>query len=89
MTQAERTTIYQRRWKGKEYHKSLKQKASLGKSPTKTPATQTTHFVAALLAHGKLEILKLKHGLGPFRLKAQRYAVGLKAMYQQLALFTA
>jgi len=89
LTQAELTTIYQRRWKGEEYHKSLKQNASMGKSPTKTPATQTTHFFAALLAYGKLEILKLKHGLGPFRLKAQLYAVGLKAMYQQLALFTA
>ena len=89
LTQAELTTIYQRRWKVEEYHKSLKQKASMGNSPTKTPATQTTHFFAALLAYGKLEILKLKHGLGPFRLKAQLYAVGLKAMYQQLALFTA
>jgi hypothetical protein len=89
LTQAELTTIYQRRWKVEEYHKSLKQNASMGKSPTKTPATQTTHFFAALLAYGKLEILKLKHGLGPFRLKAQLYAVGLKAMYQQLALFTA
>jgi hypothetical protein len=89
LRQAERTTIYPRRWKVEDYHKSLKQKASMGKSPTKTPATQTTHFLAALLAYGKLEILKLNQGLEPFRLKAQLYAVGLKAMYQQLALFTA
>ena len=39
-------TIYQKRWK--EYHRSLKQNASLAKSPTRTPTTQTNHFVAAL-----------------------------------------
>ena len=78
------TTIYQRRWKVEEYHKSLKQNASMGKAPTKTLATQATHFFAAVLAYTKLEVLKLKCGIGHFRLKAQLYAVGLKAMYQQL-----
>jgi len=34
-------------------------------------------------------VLKLKCGLKHFRLKAQLYAVGLKAMYQQLALLRA
>ena len=37
-----------------------------------------------MLAYTKLEILKLKCGIGYFRLKAQRYTVGLKAKYQQL-----
>ena len=72
-----------------EYHKSLKQNASLGKSPTKTPATQSTHFFAALLADSKLEVLKLKHGVGQFCLKAQLYDVGLKAMYQQFTILAA
>ena len=72
-----------------EYHKSLKQNASIAKSPTKTLATQATHFFAAVLAYTKLEVLKLKCGIGHFRLKAQRYTVGLKAMYQQLALLRA
>ncbi|RZK30312.1 MAG: hypothetical protein EOO63_07060 [Hymenobacter sp.] len=81
LTQAQLTTIYQRRWKVEEYHKSLKQNASMGASPTKTPATQTTYFFAALLAYSKLEILKLKHRVGHFRLKARLYAVGLKAIY--------
>jgi hypothetical protein len=89
LTQAQRTTIYQRRWKVEEYHKSLKQNASMGKSPTKTPATQATHFFAALLAYSKLEILKLKCGLGHFRLKAHLYAAGVKAMYHQLAQLAA
>ena len=40
LDQAQLTTIYQRRWKVEEYHKSLKQNASMGKAPTKTLATQ-------------------------------------------------
>ena len=64
--------------------KSLKKSASMGKAPTKTLATQATHFFAAVLAYTKLEVLQLKCGIGHFRLKAQRYAVGLKAMYLQL-----
>lgn len=84
LDQAQLTTLYQRRWKVEEYHKSLKQNASMGQSPTKTLPTQTTHFFAAVLAYTKLEVLKLKCGLGHFRLKAQLYAVGLKAMYLQL-----
>lgn len=58
----------------------------MGKSLPKTLDTQATHFVAAILAYTKLAVLKLRHGLGHFRLKAQLYAVGLKAMYQQLSL---
>ena len=84
LTYAQLTTIYQRRWKVEEYHKSLKQNASMDKAPTKSLATQTTHFFAAVLAYTKLEVLKLKCGIGHFRLKAQLYTVGLKAMYQQL-----
>lgn len=89
LDQARLTTIYQRRWKVEEYHKSLKQNASMGKAPTKTLATQTTHFLAAVLAYTKLEVLKLKCGISHFRLKAQLYTVGLKAMYQQLQQLSA
>jgi DDE superfamily endonuclease len=42
------TTIYQRRWKVEEYHKSLKVNASLAKSPTKTIRTQSNHFFASI-----------------------------------------
>ena len=42
------TAIYQKRWNVEPYHKSLKQNASLEKSPTQTVATQTNHFFAAL-----------------------------------------
>ena len=89
LDQAQLTTIYQRRWKVEEYHKSLKQNTSMGKSPTKKPDTQANHFFASILAYTKLEVLKLQFGLGHFRLKAQLYLTGLKAMHQQLAQFTA
>ena len=57
------TTIYQKRWKVEEYHivpfgyRSLKQNASLAQSPTRTETTQTNHFVAAMWAWCKLELL--------------------------------
>lgn len=89
LNQVQLTTIYQRRWKVEEYHKSLKQNASMGKSPTKKPDTQANHFFAAILAYSKLEALKVRHGIGHFRLKAQLYLAGLKAMNQELAQFTA
>ena len=83
------TTIYQRRWKVEEYHKSLKQNTSMGSSPTKTPDTQANHFFASILAYIKLEVLKTKYSIGHFRLKAQLYVVGLKAMHHQLACISA
>lgn len=89
LDQAQLTTIYQRRWKVEEYHQSLKQNTSLGKSPTKTPNTQANHFFASILAYSKLEVLKLQLGIGHFRLKAQLYLTGLKAMHQELARISA
>ncbi len=89
------TAIYQRRWKTEraggveEYHKSLKQNASMGKSPTKTPDTQANHYFASVLAYIKLEALKIKLCLGHFALKARLYQVGLKAMQNQLNLIAA
>jgi hypothetical protein len=61
----------------------------MGQSPTKKPDTQANYFFAAVLAYTKLEVLKLRHGLGHFRLKAQLYLTGLKATHQELTLFTA
>jgi hypothetical protein len=40
------------------YHKSLKQNASLEKSPTQTVTSQTNHFFAAVCGFIKLEMLK-------------------------------
>jgi hypothetical protein len=42
-----------------------------------------------MLAYIKLEALKIKHANGHFRLKAQRYLIGLKAIQQELNRLTA
>lgn len=60
------TSLYQKRWNIEEYHKSVKQNASLSKSPTHTVITQTNHFFAALWAYVKLEIISLKKHLNHF-----------------------
>ena len=65
------TTIYKKRWKVEEYHKSLKHNANLAKSPTKTVTTQSNHIFLAILAFFKLETLKIKHCLNHFAIKAK------------------
>jgi len=83
------TTIHQRRWKAESYHKGLKQNTSLGKSPAKTTAAQGNHFFASMLAYTKPEALKIKLGIGHFRIKAGLYQIGLKAMFNEFNLIAA
>ena len=73
------TTIFKKRWKVEEYHKSLKQHAALAASPTKTIETQANHFYAAIIAFIKLEKLKIKIGQGHFRMKAILFTVATQA----------
>jgi hypothetical protein len=77
-------SIYKKRWSVEEYHKSLKQNASLAKSPTRTVTTQTTHLFASLLAYLKLEKLKFLHKMNHFALKAKLYWEALKMAWGQL-----
>ncbi len=78
------TTIYQRRWNVEPYHKSLKQNASLEKSPTQTVTTQTNHFFAALCAFIKLERLKGTTQLNHFALKTKLYVNALQVAFSTL-----
>ncbi|MBN2894643.1 MAG: transposase [Campylobacterales bacterium] len=64
-------TIYQKRWKVEEYHKSLKSNAAVGKSPTKTITTQMNHIFLSIMAVFKLECLKIKHSLNHFAIRAK------------------
>jgi len=77
-------TIYQKRWKVEEYHRSLKQNASLAKSPTRTETTQTNHFAAALWAFVKIELLKVQTNKNHYQLKAQLYFAALQQSFQEL-----
>lgn len=78
------TTNYQRRWRVEEYHKSLKQNASLERSPTQTETTQTNHFFAALCGYIKLERLKIKTRQNHFALKSKLYLKALLSAFQAL-----
>jgi hypothetical protein len=78
------TRLYQRRWSIEVYHKSLKQNASLEKSPTRTTTTQRNHLFASLCAYVKMEALKIKTGVGHFTLKSKIYLSALKAAYAEV-----
>jgi hypothetical protein len=78
------TTIYGKRWNVEPYHKSLKQNASLSKSPTRTVTTQSNHFFASLCAYIKLEMLKVSTKTNHFALKAKLYMNALRSAFQTL-----
>ncbi len=78
------TTIYQRRWKVEEYHKSLKSNASLAKSPTKTIRTQSNHCFASIYAFVKLERMKLATKMNHFALRSCMYLKAVQAAFQEL-----
>jgi len=78
------STIYQKRWKIEEYHKSLKSNAALAKSPTRRVTTQISHLVMSMVAVFKLECLKIKHHLNHFALRAKVLVKANLAAMQEL-----
>src|SRR5215210_140671 len=78
------TTLYKRRWSVEVYHKSLKQNASLEKSPTRTTTTQRNHLYGSICAYIKLESLKIKTRLNHFALKSKIYMSALQSAYAEL-----
>jgi hypothetical protein len=78
------TTIYQKRWKVEEYHKSIKSNLGLAKSPTKTVTTQANHFFVASYAYVRLERLAKSTNLNQFALKAKLYVKALQASMGEL-----
>ena len=78
------TIIYRKRWNVEPYHKSLKQNASLEKSPTQTVTTQTNHLVASLWAYVKLEWLHKATHLNHFALKSKLYVAALHSAFAAL-----
>lgn len=83
------TTIYKKRWKVEEYHKSLKQHTAIAASPTKTIRTQANHLYASLVAYIKLQRIKIKHGKNHFAIKAMIIAAATKAAFLALHKFLA
>lgn len=86
LTSDEILSLYQKRWNIEPYHKSLKQNASLEKSPTQTVITQTNHFFAALCGYIKLELLKSSTKTNHFALKSKLYFSAIQSAYHRLTL---
>ena len=77
-------TIYQKRWKVEVFHKTLKSNASMAKSPTKKPKTQSNHVFMSIYSAFKLETLSLKTELNHFALKGKLYIKAIQAAFSQL-----
>lgn len=76
--------LYQKRWRIEEYHKSIKQNASLAKSPTKVIRSQCNHIFSVLIAYCKLEKLKIKTHLNHFAIKYKLLVKANQMAFQQL-----
>ena len=78
------TTLYKKRWKVEEFHKSLKSNCALAKSPTRTTTTQNNHVFMSIFAVFKLECLKLKHKTNHFALRAKIFIKATQQAYSEL-----
>ena len=76
--------IYQKRWRIEEYHKSIKQNASLEKSPTKVVRSQKNHIFASIIAYCKLECLKINTSLNHFGMKYMLLMKANRAAFLEL-----
>lgn len=76
--------IYQKRWRIEEYHKSIKQYASLAKSPTKVVRSQKNHIFASIVAYCKLELLRTKTSLSHFGIKYMLLMKANRAAFLEL-----
>ena len=84
LTYEQITTIYHKRWKVEECHKTLKHHVSFCKFPTKTVRTQSNHIFASIYSFFKLEYLSLKSELNPTALRAKLYLTANRAAFNQI-----
>ncbi len=78
------TTIYKKRWKVEEYHKSIKSNTCLAKSPTRTVKTQNNHFFMSIYSYFKLELLSIESKSNHFALRTKLYVKALKSCFNEL-----
>lgn len=78
------TTIYQKRWNVKVFHKSLKSNAALAKSPARRVNAQANHVFASIVAVFKMERLKIRTKLNHFALRAKRYLKATRSAFDEL-----
>lgn len=81
-------SLYKRRWKIEEYHKSLKSNCSLGKCQANSHTAQKSHFYCAAMAYLLLEKTKAKEDKNHFALKKEltilQVKYGMKAIKKLL-----
>ena len=75
---------YCKRWNVEPFHQSLKQNASLEKSPTQTVRTPTSHLFASFCGYIKLELLKQSTCSSHFALQSHLYLSALRSAFDQL-----
>jgi Transposase DDE domain len=80
------TTLYQRRWKVEQHHKSIKSILNYAKSPAHSPKTQQNHCVLCLFAFFEWECITKKLKTNHFALKAKIYLQALKTAWNQIVL---
>ena len=86
LSSAKILTIYKKRWRVEECHKSVKSHASFSKSPAKTIRTQSNHIFACLWAYVKLESLRLKTKMNHTALKTRLYQDALVSSFREYRL---
>ena len=76
--------VYQKRWRIEEFHQSIKQNASLEKSPTKVVRTQMNHIFCSMAAYCKLEKLKMKTENNHFAIRRKLLIKANQAAFAEL-----
>jgi DDE superfamily endonuclease len=77
-------SLYQKRWKVEEYHKSIKSNTSFAKSPARRPSSQINHLFCSIVAYVKLEVARRGMGKNHFAQKAQLYQAALVSALEKL-----
>jgi hypothetical protein len=70
---------YQKRWRVEEQHKSVKQNASIRRSPVQLVVGRVNHVFCAFVGVLKLEVLRVGTGLNHFALRNKFFVQALKA----------
>ena len=76
--------IYQKRWNIETYHRSIKQNASLTKSPTSIATTQLNHIGLSIGAFCELEKLKLASKKNHYVLKRKMLIAANQASLKEI-----
>ena len=77
-------TLYQRRWRVEEYHRSKKNNTALSKSPTHVARSQENHIFASIVAFFKLEVMKQKTKMNHYAMKSIIHLAAIKSAWNKL-----